>query len=169
MSRRLLAGGLLVAVLVVGGLGAAISSDIGPTPGSEPSFGSNTEALPSETDDEAAAAEPFAFAVEGIDDCGETCRDVTATVENSQDEPAESVTVSTSIFAGENSTEELVWEGTEAVGTLDGGDSTTTTKRVDLSLSEAYAIDETDGWITIVTTIDSEEETVTVRESRQVG
>jgi|AntDeeMetageno50_2_1112565.scaffolds.fasta_scaffold00637_2 hypothetical protein len=166
MNQKLLASGLLVAVLVVGGLGAAMYTGVGPAPGSGPSAESDTET----TDDQAATEEsPFTFTVDEIDDCGETCRDVTATVDNTQDEPAESVTVSTSIFAGENSTEEVVWEGTEEIGTLAAGDAHTSTKRVDLSLSEAYAVDENDGWITIVTTIDSDDETITVRESRQVG
>jgi len=166
MNQQLLASGLLVAVLVVGGLGAAMYTGVGPVPGSEPSAESSAET----TDDQAATEEPpFTFTVDEIDDCGETCRDVTATVGNTRDEPAESVTVSTSIFAGENSTEELVWEGTEEIGTLAAGDAHTSTRRVDLSLSEAYAVDENNGWITIVTTVDSDEETITLRESRPVG
>ncbi len=177
MNRRLLASGLLVAMLVVGGLGAAMYTGVGPVPGSEPASESepatesDTEAFPTGTEDNQSATEepPFTFTVEEIEDCGETCRDVTATVENTQDEPAESVTVSTSIFAGENSTEDLVWEGTEEVGTLAAGDSHTSTKRVDLSLTEAYAIDQNDGWITIVTTVESDDETITIRESRQVA
>jgi len=166
MNQKILASGLLVAMLVVGGVGTAMYTGVGPVPGSEPSFESDTQT----GDDQAATEEsPFTFSVEEIDDCGETCRDVTATVENTQDEPAESVTVSTRIFAGENSTEERVWEGTEEIGTLAAGESHTSTKRVDLSLSEAYAVDQNDGWITIVTTIESDDETITVRESRQVA
>lgn len=171
MNRTQLVGGLLVAVLIVGSLGAVVTTGVAPVPGTEPTTESDTETFSNGTEDDRATAEesPLTFTVEEIDDCGETCRDVTATVENTQDEPAESVTVSTSIYAGENSTEELVWEGTEDIGTLAGGDSHTSTKRVDLSLTEAYAIDQNDGWITIVTTIESDEETITVRESRQVA
>ena len=182
-NRTLRAGGLLVAVLVVGGLGAAMYTGVAPTPGSEPasesepSSGSepapesDTESFPTGTEGNRSATEasPFTFTVEEIDDCGETCRDVTATVENTQEEPAESVTVSTSIFAGENSTEEVVWEGTEEVDTLAAGESHTSTTRVDLSLTDAYAIDRNDGWITIVTTVESDNETTTIRESRQVA
>lgn len=183
MNRGLIAGGLLVVVLVVGGVGAAMYTGVGPIPGNEPASESehasesepategDTEAFPNETDDNHSATEgpPFTFTVDEIHDCGETCRDVTATVENTGDEPAESVTVSTRIFAGENSTEALVWEGTEAVGTLAAGEAHTSTKRVDLSLTEAYAIDQNDGWITIATTVESDDETITIRESRQVA
>lgn len=182
MKRQHLVGGFLVAVLVVGGLGAAMYTGVGPVPESEPpsesepaaesesASESDTEAFPNGTEENRTAEEepPFTFTVDEIDDCGETCRDVTATVENTRDEPAESVTVSTNIFAGENSTEELVWEGTEEIGPLAAGDAHTSTKRVDLSLTEAYAIDQNDGWITIETTVDAENERITFRESRQV-
>ena len=40
---------------------------------------------------------------------------------------------------------------------------------VDLSQQDAATIDGNDGWITIVTTVDSDEETITLRESRPVG
>lgn len=171
MNRTLLVGGLLVAMLVVGGLGVATYPGSEPIPGNDPAPESDTDAFPAETDADRATAEepPFTFTVQEIDDCGETCRDVTATVENTRDEPAESVTVSTEMFAGENSTEELVWEGTEEIGPLAAGESSTSTKRVELSWTDAYTIDRNDGWITIVTTVESNEEAITVRESRQVA
>ncbi|MFW6321209.1 MAG: hypothetical protein ACOC0Z_05110 [Halohasta sp.] len=171
MNRSLLVGGLLVAVLVVGGVGAAVYGGVGPVPGSEPTSDSDSETVFNETDNDGTTTEesPFTFTVDEIDDCGETCRDVTATVENTQDEPAESVTASTRIFAGENSTEDLLWEDTEEIGALAAGESHTTTERVELSWSEAYAVEQNGGWITIVTTIESDEETITVRENRQVA
>lgn len=168
LDRR---SGLLLAVVVVS-LGAAVFIGVGPAPGGTPdaepdSDGVSTDAESDATDEPAA----FAFAVEEIDDCGQTCRDVTATVDNTQDEPASDVTVQTRIFAGENNTEtgDLVWENTETIGTLDADSSHTSTQRVELSLQEAAKIEGNDGWITIVTTIESDEETTTVRESRQVG
>ena len=183
MNRAVVLAGLLVAVVVVGGVGAVGDIDLGPV-GTEPvsdddsAAGSDTESedgSDSGSDirefpaaDADGADEPFAFRIEEIENCGDTCREVTAAVENTQTESAEEVTVETRIFAGENSTEELIWETTEDVGTLAAGETDTSTERVDLSLSEAYAIEQNDGWITIETTIESAEETVTVRETRQV-
>lgn len=170
MSRTYIVGVLLVGV-IVGSLGVAVYTGVGPAPGGE--SGDEIGEFPTGTEYNQTTNEtpPFAFTINSIDDCGRTCRDVTATVDNTQNESASEVTVYTRIFAGENSTEtnNLVWEGSEDVGTLAAGDSHTSTKRVDLSLQDAAKIDGNDGWITIVTTVDSDEKTITVRESRQVA
>lgn len=170
MNRLYIVGALLVAV-VAAGVGTAVYSGVGPAPGDE--SGDEIEEFPTGTEYNGTTDEtpPFAFTIDSIDNCGQTCRDVTATVDNTQNQSASEVTVYTRIFAGENSTEmdDLVWEGTEDVGTLAAGDAHTSTKRVDLSLQEAVEIDGNDGWITIVTTVDSDDETITVRETRQVA
>lgn len=184
MNRARIGVGLLVAVIVIGGLGVVADTGFGPAavePEPEPDStagGGSTADSGSEIDSDSGEFpateadgddEPFAFSIEEIETCGETCREVTAAVENTQTESTEEVTVETRIFAGENSTEELVWETTEEVGTLAAGESYTSTERVDLSLGEAYAIEQADGWITIQTTIDADDERVTLSESRQVG
>lgn len=170
MNRTYLVGALLVAV-VVASFGAVMYTSIGPAPGGE--SGDDIEEFPTETEPKQSTVEtaPFEFRIDSIDDCGQTCRDVTATVENTKNESASDVTVYTRIFAGENTTEtdDRLWEGSEDVGTLAAGDSYTSTKRVDLSFQEAITIDSEGGWITIVTTVESDEDTVTVRESKQVA
>jgi len=177
MNRAQIVGGLLVVVIVVGGLGAVADTDLSPADtepvsendsaaGNDSESGSDIEEFP--TTDDQGVDSPFAFRIEEIEDCGETCREVTAAVENTQTESAEGVTVHTRIFAGENSTDELLWETTEEVGTLAADETYTTTERVDLSLTEAYAVEQADGWITIETTIDADDERITLRESRQV-
>ena len=182
MNRAQFVGGLLVVVVVASGLGVVadtglVPADIEPVSeddratenGSSAESGSEADSDIREfpASDE-GADEPFAFSIEEIEDCGGTCREVTAAIENTQNESADGVTVRTEIFVGENSTEEQVWENTETVGTLAADDTYTSTERVDLSLEEAYAIEQDDGWITIETTIDSDDERVTLRESRQV-
>jgi hypothetical protein len=65
--------------------------------------------------------------------------------------------------------DEIVWEGTEDVGAMDPGTSYTTTERVELSLRDARKVDQNDGWITILTTVESDDTTVTFQNSEQVA
>lgn len=111
----------------------------------------------------------FTLVVDNVESCGTTCRDVTTTMTNAGDASASDISVRTTLFAG-NSTDESdqVWEGTEDVGTLAAGESYTTTKRVQLSWGEAYAVQQADGWVTIRTTIRTAEGTVTLTERRNV-
>lgn len=112
---------------------------------------------------------PFTFAIDRIESCGTTCRDVTSTLTNQQSTDATDVTVETEIYAGNGTDGDPIWTDTESVGTLAAGDSDTTTKQVDLSLTDAYAIEQNDGWITIETTITSDGETVTMTERRNAA
>jgi len=121
--------------------------------------------------DQRTATEPaFAFSVADVERCGSTCREVTATVTNSGNETATDVRASTSLYAGENSTdsEARIWEETETIGTLESGASSTTTERIELSFRDAATIQENDGWITIQTTVESAEHTTTFQRTRQV-
>lgn len=113
--------------------------------------------------------QPFAVTVDRVEECGRTCRDVTVSLTNRQSDPASGVTVYTRVFAG-NSTDEddVVWRGTEDVGGLAAGETHTTTKRVELSYSEAYEVQQADGWITVQTTVQTDDRTVTFVERRQV-
>lgn len=118
------------------------------------------------TDDDSA---PFAFAIDRVETCGTTCRDVTSALTNQRSTAATDVTVETTIYAGNGTTGDGIWSDSEAVGTLDADESYTTTKQVDLSLTDAYAIERNDGWITIETTITSADgETMTMTERRKV-
>jgi hypothetical protein len=94
---------------------------------------------------------------------------VTSTLTNQQDTTAEDVTVYTRIYAGNGTDGDQVWEGSESVGTLDASESYTATKRVELSFADAYAIDQEDGWITVQTTVETADQTVTFTEQRQVA
>jgi len=182
MRLKHVVAGIIVVLLLVGGLVGAIETvpDIAPETDSasesdsesENDSGGEVERRPAEpTATPMAVSEPaFSFTVGEIENCGLTCRDVTATVTNTGNGTASNVTVSTRLFAGENTTdpEALIWEDSEDVGTLDGGESYTTTEQLSLSLQEASQVRQTDGWITIQTTVESEERTVTFQRSRQV-
>ena len=111
----------------------------------------------------------FVTRVESVKRCGQTCRDVTSTVTNEGSAGAAGVTVYVRLFAGQGTSGNLIWTGTEDVGRLPAGASHATVTRVELSLMEAAAVQGADGWITIQTTIQSNQRTVTFAESRQVA
>jgi hypothetical protein len=106
----------------------------------------------------------------GTEPCGNTCRDVTVRLTNNRNATAEDLTVRTRIYAG-NTTDRnaRVWEGQSDVGTLEAGASTTETARVSLSYFEAASVQRKGGWVTIVTTVESEGVTESFRERRNVG
>jgi len=184
MRRRLLVGLAVVLALVAAGAAAAVfSGDLGttgdeetsiesfPTETTSPESGSSGDGsgdVATTTTATARQTQPFGFDILAIEDCGQTCRDVTLELTNQQSTSASNVTVYSRIFVGNGTDGDVVWEGSESVGTLAAGESVTATKRVDLSLSEAFAIQQADGWITIQTTVQSETETMTTTDRRDV-
>ena len=115
--------------------------------------------------------EPRAFDmdIDSVESCGQTCRDVTATITNEQDREATGVTVYTQIFAGDSTQGDLVWEATQDVGTLAPGESSTATKRIELGFMDAAAIKAADGKITIRLTVETNRDTETFIEHRDVA
>ena len=111
---------------------------------------------------------PFAMRIDSIESCGRTCRDVTATLVNQQEQRATGTTVYTRIYAGNGTDGDVVWEGNHEVGTLPAGASDTETQRVELGYFDAINIQQEDGWVTILTSIDTDRRTVTFRERRDV-
>jgi hypothetical protein len=178
MNERTLLGGVLV-LAVLAAAGFAVFAGVGPAPGGDAGGGADatggeapaTESTTGGGGGGSADSEPFSFGVDEVEACGRTCRDVTATLYNERAEPASDVTVHIRIYAGEDATDpdDVVWEETIDVGTLDANASATTTERIDLSLRGALAVERRDGWITIRTTVESAEATATFRESRQVA
>jgi hypothetical protein len=115
------------------------------------------------------ATPPFGFAIDSIEECGQTCRDVTSTLTNQQGTTAGNVTVYTRIFAGQGTDGDVIWRGSEDVGTLPAGDSYTTTRQVELSYADALKVENNDGWITVQTTVETADGTVTFSDERQVA
>jgi len=184
MSRRLFA--VAAVSFLIAGAGLAVlagvvslpETAVGPdTPTVDPSTptvdpaasgGAGDSSTPNEalTD---TSGEPFSFAVEQVEQCGRTCRDVTTSLVNRQSSEASNVTVRTRIYAGNETSEDPIWTGSEDVGTLAAGEEETTTKRVELSFSDALAVEQNGGWITVETTVRSDGETMTVIERRDVA
>ncbi|MBV0900303.1 hypothetical protein [Haloarcula salina] len=172
------AGGVLAFVAGVGPLpdgGDPVSPLPTETPTAEPDTAAGDERTgggaqqPSATERGTERVPPFVFAIDAIESCGRTCRDVTSTLTNRQDRTATNVTVSTRIYAGNDTGGEPVWSGTEPVGTLDGGDAYTATRRVELSYRDGFAIQRAGGWITVQTTVTTADRTVTLTDRRNVG
>lgn len=112
---------------------------------------------------------PFDFDIGSVEECGQTCRDVTATLVNQQERRATGVSVYTRIHAGRGTDGDVVWEGTYDVGALGAGASETETQRVELGYFDALKVQNQDGWITIVLAIDTDRRTVTFQERRDVA
>lgn len=177
-TRRWLLVGGVVALVVVGGVVAALVTGFGPAPGGDSSeeirdFPTATATPAADSGGTAtASSEPrpeFAFTVDNTENCGQTCRDVTSTLENTGNETATGVTVYTRIYAGHVTSGDVIWQGTEDVGSPDPAATFTTTKRVELSLSEAATVQNNDGWITVQTTVESDQRTVTFTDERRVA
>jgi hypothetical protein len=180
----------VVAAVLVAAVGVAYATGVGPAPGGDDA---TIESFPTETpasdgsggggatagtptDDGGGTAEttatrtrpPFTFAIERIEECGRTCRDVTSTLTNRQDATARNVTVYTRIFVGNGTDGDVVWSGKKAVGDLGPGESYTATERVELSLAEASSVKAHDGWVTVQTTVQTADRTVTYTRHRDV-
>lgn len=182
VNKRYVVGGSIVLVLILAvGVGAAFYYGVGAAPGGSGS-GEELSDFPtattiqdgsagSGTDSPSGETLPFSFTIDSVEECGQTCRDVTATLHNNQNETATGVVVYTRVFAGENTTAEddRVWQGKEEIGTIAAGASHSSTERVELSLQEANMIQQRDGWITIFTTVQTDDRTVTFIDSKQVA
>lgn len=194
MTRTKLVAVLAALLLFTAGAFGALAMGIGPAPGGS-SSGDDIEHFPTETPSDgsgsssgdggsgtgdgsgsgdggtqATSSPPFTFAIDRIENCGTTCRDVTVTLNNEQSTSASDVTVYTRIYAGNTTDEDaIVWQGKEAVGAMDANSSVTRTQRVSLTYGEAYTVQQHDGWITVVTTVQSANETVTFQERRDVA
>jgi hypothetical protein len=175
----MLAVGVGVVLLVAVPIGLSLGGGNGAA--SAGGSGDDIESFPTETPTSTAAAdgggtgtatpEPgpaFAFAIDRIEECGRTCRDVTSTLTNDGAD-ATDVTVYTRIYVGNGTDGDVIWEGRERVGDLGAGESYTTTERVELSLADAVTVESAGGWITVQTTVQSDETTVTFTQRRQVG
>lgn len=174
----------VAAVLVLGGIGAAVFFGVGPMGGAGESKVTDTPESTgtvyemgggggSNGGSGAADGEqlpPYYFTINSIEKCGQTCRDVTVTLTNNRNQTANDVTVYTRIYAGNNTDQSnKVWEGKEQIGTMQPNESVTSTKRVKLSYSEGLKVKNHDGWITIVTTVESMDVTITFKEQRDVA
>jgi hypothetical protein len=178
---------ILAAVIVVlaAGAGMLVVADLpaGETPDS--STGDVTATATTDSPDDSSGTSPdddsdestpttattddsdsgYDFTIENIEECGSTCRDVTAVLANTGDETRQNVRATTKVFADGD----LLWTGNETVGTLDPEAAHTSTKRVNVGFAGGMKIQDNDGYVTIVTVIRSDDGTVRFSERRKVA
>lgn len=153
----------------VGGMGPGSEETITDTPVSTGTVYESTDGTGTVTRTEQRPPPPFSLAITRIVECGTTCRDVTVELSNDQDRRATDVVVYTRVFSGRNTdTSNMIWEGREPVGTMAAGETVNSTRRIELTFGEARAVQNKDGWITIVTTVESDDVTITFRREEQV-
>lgn len=117
------------------------------TPGSDGADG--TDSTPTATESGTASAVQFDFTVREITECGRTCRDVTAALQNRGEANATDVVVRTELYTDGD----RIWEDEESVGTIAAGEEYETTKRVELGYGGALKVQNNDGQVTIRVTV----------------
>jgi len=177
VDSKLLGAGVVVLVVVVAAL--VVVTGVGPlggnsAPSSDFPTGSGTtyESGGGSGDGGAGTTTeppPFRMVIEEIESCGQTCRDVTGRLVNEQERQANGVTVYTRIFAGADTDGEVVWEGTQEIGALGPGEAERDTQRVELGMMDAAAVQNEGGEITIQTTVETDRQTVTFIDHRDVS
>lgn len=115
--------------------------------------------------DGAADRAPYGFTIDRIEGCGTTCREVTATLTNTGNETRSDVRVNTKLLADGDE----LWEGDQTVGDMESGEAFTETRTVDVGYWGGVQIQRNDGYVTIRTTVTSEQGTVTFEERRKVA
>lgn len=176
MNRGAVVAVVAVAAVVGGGVLFVNDSLPSETPksGADGATTTTTEPTDSETESsgattdtttESATRSGYEFVIENIEKCGTTCRDVTARLTNDGAEARQDVRVTTKMYADGD----LLWSGNETVGTLDSGESHHSTKRVDVGFSGGMAIRSNDGYVTIVTIVESASGTTRFSERRKVA
>jgi hypothetical protein len=103
------------------------------------------------------------FEIRNSSECGNACRDVTYAVVDSGGDGAGDVSAEIEITADG----EPVWNGTESVGAVPAGGETVRTVRVEVGLSEAYAVSENDDRVTVTTVLAAGDRATTIEQERQ--
>ncbi|KTG10880.1 hypothetical protein AUR64_06770 [Haloprofundus marisrubri] len=188
MLRTALAGVGVLALVVVAGVGGALA--LGFTPADLAGVDGITDKVGDDaspdvktdggSDDTSAASDggdggdeavqdaydqPLRFSVGEIEECGTTCRDVTAEVRNTGNESIDDIDVEVHIFADDDE----VWDGNVEVGSVDAAASQQETIRVELGYMDAYKIKQNDGYITVKTTVTTASGTFSFEERRKVA
>jgi len=163
--------GLLGAVglLLLATAGLALFGVVGLFGAEEASAPTESPAVPTTSESRATDGGPFTLATREVESCGMLCRNVTSAVTNEQPTAARDVTIRTRLYAGNDTDGTVRWQATERVDYIGPGETHVATQRVELPLEDALAIREADGWVTIRTTVETADQSVTVTDRREVS
>lgn len=154
------------------GTGTATATPVAPatdpTPGGDAGVDADAD-VEADADSRTPRPPPFAFEIVRIDACGSACRDVTIGLTNTRETRATNVTVTTRLFAGNETTERaLIWDGRAAIGTLGPGETVTDTRRIRLGFGDVLAVQAAGGRVTTVTTVRSDDGTTTFERTERI-
>jgi len=107
----------------------------------------------------------FNYQVNNVNNCGNLCREVTATLSNTGTATAEDAVADVSVLVDGDE----IWETTIEVGTLEPGEGYQTTERVELNIYDAGKIEANDGYVTIRVVINYDGGSVTITDRIQVN
>lgn len=176
----------LVGILLLG-TGGMLALDVGPLGGGSDAPSTATPAEPAddgssgdsggeadsssgdddEGDDSSSdrTVRPFTIDTKRIEQCGNTCRDVTVSLTNNGDNTRKGITVTTKMYTDG----ERIWTGEKSVGTLGSDEATTRTARVQIGFVDAAKVKNNGGTVTIETIVRWNNGSETYREQRQVA
>jgi hypothetical protein len=175
-ARRCVALGVVVVLVAVAGCSGAGGESPGdtatetlsgtPTATQTPTVTPTATATATQTPTAAApeqGALGLGFEIRNSSECGNACRDVTYAVVDTGGDGAGDVSAEIEITADG----EPVWNGTESVGAVPAGGETVRTVRVEVGLSEAYAVSENDDRVTVTTVLAAGDRATTIEQERQ--
>ena len=186
-TRRYVAIGLLVVLVAIAGCSGAGDGGAGATPTETVTQTPTATATPTQTATATqtptatqtatatATATPtptptvapeelgLTFEVRNITECGNTCRDVTYAVIDTEGDGASNVAADIDITSGGDP----IWNGTESVGAVPAGGEVVQTVRVEVGLNEAYTVSQNDNRVTITTVLTADGQTATIVQERQ--
>ncbi|EJN58083.1 coiled-coil domain-containing protein [Halogranum rubrum] len=102
----------------------------------------------------------FVIRIDGVDECGTTCRDVTGTLRNVGTGDAHNVEVDMALSVDGS----VLWTGTQSLGTVPAGETRTISQRIVLGFGEALQA-RSNGTVDVLITVRSDEETQTIRDT----
>ncbi|SFK63781.1 hypothetical protein SAMN04487950_0313 [Halogranum rubrum] len=102
----------------------------------------------------------FVIRIDGVDECGTTCRDVTGTLRNVGTGDAHNVEVDMALSVDGS----VLWTGTQSLGTVPAGETRTVSQRIVLGFGEALQA-RSNGTVDVLITVRSDEETQTIRDT----
>lgn len=192
-ARKLVALGLLAALVAVAGCSQASDGGAGATPTETDAADDETATAtatasatetPTETPTSTATATPTVsptpvptetvsgtapeelgvdFEITNTEECSRTCRDVTYVVSDTSGDGVQDVSANITI----RSDGEFIWNKQESVGDISANGSVEQTVRIDLEAEKAFIVYDNDNQVTLTAELHADGQTTTIVQQRQ--